>query len=69
MTLDDKVAIVIDQLHDVQAQGVTPTYFTTIIDNYKHVDVLVSRQELENNGVELHPLIKRILTEKGVTDD
>jgi len=70
MTIDDKVTSVIAQLH--QQQDIFPDaedYVGIIIDNNRHVEISITRQELENNGPELHPLVKQRLVEKGVHEE
>jgi len=71
MKLDDKVGCVISRLHDQQRVLPQSDHFTTqIIDEHGHIhDIILSRLELENNGPALHPLVKQMLVNRGITDD
>jgi len=70
MTIDDKITKVIKGAHNMQYLFPDAnTYTITLIDEGRHIDIKLTRQELENNGPELHPLVKQRLVEKGVHED
>ena len=68
MTIDDQVTKAITQMHaQQQIEPAAENYFATILVNgHHHADVSITRKELENNGPELHVLVKRLLIEKGL---
>ena len=71
MSIDDMVGKAIDQMHEQQAIfPESDSYIAVILVNgTHHAEITITRKELENNGPELHPLVKRLLIENGVTED
>lgn len=68
--IDNMTCKAIDQMHAQQRiEPNAENYFATILINGSHhADITITRAELENNGVELHPLVKQMLINEGVSE-